>query len=947
MLVLESNATFFGNEFIRNAAQVGAAVSVVFHSHVNFSGNSFVNGTANGEGGGVSVFESTVHFVENTFIGNRAARGGGIASVSSTVDVNHCNMSNNSANVSGGAVFVESQDSMLAQGKRNCELLIYDSKLHSNTAEYGGGIFALNCNVQIAQNTVCKDNTADYGGCLSLISSTVNISTDPSIEWNFANLFGGGVYAARSDLNFEQNSSFTGNSAVFGGGILLTADSYLYLSSLTTVHFMRNSALKTGGAINIMQGNPVVLCHNIESAIPIGDCFFQIIETSCNQIQYKIELLFEGNTAIEGGGDIYGGSIDKCSVCRYQTAGSHVFDQITSDRTLEISSAPLHLSMCNISDNIPIRVYPGGVLQLFVIARGQRNGSVSAVIRADQVQGSIRISELQTTQEIKKICTAVNYSMFGLPGTDDVFTVYTEGQCPQAQRSLFTHITILDCPPGFQLSETLHSCVCDNRLLPYTTVCTIDNQTLLRSGDFWVGYDNTTTSKGLILSSHCPFDYCVAEPTFIQVDDSNQQCRNNRTGLLCGKCREGLSVVFGSSQCVHCTNNYVLLLLAFAFAGIVLVVFLFALKLTVAIGTINGLIFYANVIQVNYSTFFPFGVTNTLSRLSTVYIAWLNLDLGIETCFYDGMDMYGRTWLQFVFPIYVWALVGIIIIVSHYTSGKIARMFGKNPIAVLATLFLLSYAKLQRAIITALSVIHLNFSNDTNVAVWLHDGNLQYLRGKHIPLFVVSIIIFLLLFLPYTLLLLLGQWLQKFSWFNSHRVKHFLDAYYAPYTDKHCYWTGLLLLARCFLFLMFATCGKSVNLLAISSVIIGLFSLVTLFTKGVYMSWYIWLLEASFLLNLGILSVATFYSNSVGGNQAIVTFISVGTAFVTFTGIILYHIFLRIRGTNVCKSALTRQNHPLSMRSDEDEVIFGSSEVIPAPSTTSVCLREPLLENNY
>lgn len=146
---------------------------------------------------------------------------------------------------------------------------------------------------------------------------------------------------------------------------------------------------------------------------------------------------------------------------------------------------------------------------------------------------------------------------------------------------------------------------------------------------------------------------------------------------------------------------------------------------------------------------------------------------------------------------------------------------------------------------------------------------------------------------------------------------------------------------------MFATCGKSVNLLAISSVIIGLFSLVTLFTKGVYMSWYIWLLEASFLLNLGILSVATFYSNSVGGNQAIVTFISVGTAFVTFTGIILYHIFLRIRGTNVCKSALTRQNHPLSMRSDEDEVIFGSSEVIPAPSTTSVCLREPLLENNY
>ena len=943
VLISESNATFIGNEFVRNSAQAGGAVSVVYNSHVNFSGDRFVNNTATGEGGGVSVFESAVHFVENTFLGNRAARGGSIASVSSTIDVHHCNISNSSASVSGGAVFVENQDSMLAEERRICNFGIYTSEIENNTAQYGGGIFSLNCNLQITQNTVCKDNTADYGGCLSLISSTVNISTDSSVEYNRANLYGGGVYAAKSDLNFEQNSSFVANSAMLGGGLLLTADSYLYLSSLTTINFLSNSAVKTGGAIDIMQGNPVVHC-DIESAIPISNCFFQIIRTSCNQIQYKIELLFEDNTATEGGGDIYGGSIDNCSVCNHRSTGSHVFNQITSNNTatLEVSSDPLYLYMCNVSTNKPVSVYPGGVLQLFVVARGQRNGSVSAVVRADQVQGSIEISELQTTQEIKKICTAVNYTIFGLPGTDEVFTVYTEGQCPQEQRSLFIRITILDCPPGFELSATKQSCVCDDRLLPYTEICTIDNQTLLRSGDFWVGYDNTTTFEGLILSSHCPFDYCIAESAFIKVDDSDEQCRNDRDGLLCGRCRKGFSIVFGSSHCVHCSNRYVLLLLAFAFAGIVLVVFLFVLKLTVASGTINGLIFYANVIQVYYSTFFPSGVTNTLSQFSTVFIAWLNLDLGIETCFYDGMDMYARTWLQFVFPIYVWALVGIIILVSRFSSGKIARMFGKNPIAVLATLFLLSYAKLLRTIITTLSVTYLEFSNGTNKAVWLYDGNLMYLRGKHMPLFAVSIIFFLFLFLPYTLLLLLGQWLQKLSWFNSHRVKPFLDAYYAPYTAEHCYWTGLLLLLRCFLFLIFATRGKTVNLLVISSVIVGIFSLVTLFTKAVYVNWYIWLLEASFLLNLGILSVGTFYSNFSGGNQAIVTFISVGTAFVTFTGIILYHVFLRIRGTNVWKT-ITRQNHPLSISSNEDYVTSDSPAVIP--SSTSVCLREPLLEN--
>ena len=79
------------------------------------------------------------------------------------------------------------------------------------------------------------------------------------------------------------------------------------------------------------------------------------------------------------------------------------------------------------------------------------------------------------------------------------------------------------------------------------------------------------------------------------------------------------------------------------------------MSLTGVIGTINGLIFYANVIAVNQSIFFPSEDTNLL----TIFGAWLNLDLGIETCFYDGMDAYARVWLQFVFPVYVWTLVGL------------------------------------------------------------------------------------------------------------------------------------------------------------------------------------------------------------------------------------------------------------------------------------------------
>jgi len=97
------------------------------------------------------------------------------------------------------------------------------------------------------------------------------------------------------------------------------------------------------------------------------------------------------------------------------------------------------------------------------------------------------------------------------------------------------------------------------------------------------------------------------------------------------------------------------------------------------------------------------------------------------------MDEYTKTWLQFVFPLYVWILVGLIITVSNYSS-KITWLLGSNPVAVLATLFLLSYAKLLRTIIAALLFTFLDYPNGVHVAVWLHCGNIKYLHQTHCPL---------------------------------------------------------------------------------------------------------------------------------------------------------------------------------------------------------------------
>ena len=88
--------------------------------------------------------------------------------------------------------------------------------------------------------------------------------------------------------------------------------------------------------------------------------------------------------------------------------------------------------------------------------------------------------------------------------------------------------------------------------------------------------------------------------------------------------------------------------------------------------------------------------------------------------------------------------------------------------------------------------------------------------------------------------------------------------------------------------------ADSINLLVISSTTFGI--IVGFALSGmVYKSWCLNALELSFILNLGILAVTTIYVKVSGGSQAAVAYTSVGIAFLTFVGIVTYHIYLQIK----------------------------------------------------
>jgi len=190
--------------------------------------------------------------------------------------------------------------------------------------------------------------------------------------------------------------------------------------------------------------------------------------------------------------------------------------------------------------------------------------------------------------------------------------------------------------------------------------------------------------------------------------------------------------------------------------------------------------------------------------------------------------------------------------------------------------------------------------------VWLYDASIDFLSGKHIPLFLVAVLVFLFLFLPYTLLLLLGQCLQAishlklFSWVNSARLKPFIDSYHAPYKAKHRYWPGLLLLLRFALFLVFAfqfnphQNKRSINLLVVL-VGAGILVVWAWVSGGVYRNWHLDALEGTFALNLIILAASTMYINTYHvspseSDQLVLGYTSVSIAFATFIGILVFHV---------------------------------------------------------
>jgi len=331
-----------------------------------------------------------------------------------------------------------------------------------------------------------------------------------------------------------------------------------------------------------------------------------------------------------------------------------------------------------------------------VAAVDQSNTPVAADMRAYYNQSFVELGNTEAHRNMPSQCTKLSYHVYAAELSFATLILQPRGYiCDDAAFSrIIVQISIENCSRSFE--RVNDRCVCERRLMRFLnndTACDLKTASLRKKGSLWLQYGKSY----LKVHVNCPLGYCNIKAAYISFEDPDKQCTSHRSGVICGACSTNYSLALGSSRCLPCTAHYsyVWLIIMFAMMGVALVALLLVCNITVSSGTLNGIIFYANVVSVS-------GLTSaqscSLHPMLTIFIAWVNLDFGVETCFFVGMDTYQKTWLQLVFPLYIWLLVLAAIVASHYSS-TVMKVLGRNNIAILATLFLLSYSKLLKTII--------------------------------------------------------------------------------------------------------------------------------------------------------------------------------------------------------------------------------------------------------
>ena len=291
-------------------------------------------------------------------------------------------------------------------------------------------------------------------------------------------------------------------------------------------------------------------------------------------------------------------------------------------------------------------------------------------------------------------CTMVNITFLkrnsNYHDDDPVLPLVIKLSQDQSNLRIINSLVPRECPVGFEFYETSHKCGCSHVFHKFTRqpVCKISSDGYNPLITFtlpvttlspWIGIINIMNETSFGVSIDC-YIYCnfnskydtniinnnnkfILKMYSNKSSDRESFCLKNRTGVLCSQCAPSDSVVFGSHDCIRCSNWWLLTIIVYGIAGPLLIYLLFVFKLTLSYEKINGIIFYAQIISISRVLYLSkdIGFADLNFYFIIVYglISLINLsvNLNLPLCLYDGMAELWKSGIGLMFPIYLLTIV--------------------------------------------------------------------------------------------------------------------------------------------------------------------------------------------------------------------------------------------------------------------------------------------------
>ena len=640
------------------------------------------------------------------------------------------------------------------------------------------------------------------------------------------NNYAQGLTLVGSVLELEGRNHIYHNRDHYGGGIAMHGNSQLWIRNGSTLVASKNYALVRGGGIFI--SDPCTLRHSWRCP-----CFFKFIgsdgmpltntsvETFSAYVKLRNNKVRYSSTARAT--MIFNSNIDRCiSQGSFEdTTKNELFQRVFGipEKPTQNEIASISRRICNCSNDDDeasnctawgeLAVYPGQTIILSVKLIGDMGISLENVMYI-QLENSTYANDskvyvplrLHSTHVLNRGCNKLTIPP--LPSKDQHNWVLQlmVPLLPDRNHNifLFEHVetNTVKCPKGYMLVDKKHICKCYKLLRDKGVNCLLEQQVFVLPKHYWIGIEEDhEETPTILLSTNCSNVYCATANSKMNMSLSkpDKQCKHGRTGVLCGQCPKGKSVVYNSYACKDCTNWSILLLIPLLIAGPVLIALICCLNLTVSVGTLNGFLLYFNIISINADVLTIGTGDMTHGRRALELVPFIGI------CLYDGMDEFAGTLLTYLFPVYLLTLVGLICLLPKckcVNMHKINRRIGPRITPVLSTVILLSYTQLAESVVHSLLFVEVYVTDGnttTSRLVWMFDGSLEYFHSpKHIVLACLALLVLMCFLLPVTVIAIFGDLFRRFS--RGPWYMNFLDSFHGAFRFRFGFWIGIRILLR-------------------------------------------------------------------------------------------------------------------------------------------------------